>query len=213
MPVELLLTALGETVYMVFAALLVAGGIGIPLGLLLVVTGRGQVLPAPGLNFVLAGLINITRSIPFVILMVAVIPFTRMVVGSAIGTSAGIVPLSLAAIPFVARITESAIREIPPGLVEAGLAMGASPLQVVRRVLIHVALPALIRGLTLTAVNLTSYSAMAGVLGGGGLGNLAVRYGYQRRETAILAATIVVLVLLVQVIQSLGNTVATRLSR
>jgi len=213
MPVELLLTALGETVYMVFAALLVAGGIGIPLGLLLVVTGRGQVLPAPGLNFVLAGLINITRSIPFVILMVAVIPFTRMVVGSAIGTSAGIVPLSLAAIPFVARITESAIREIPPGLVEAGLAMGASPLQVVRRVLIHEALPALIRGLTLTAVNLTSYSAMAGVLGGGGLGNLAVRYGYQRRETAILAATIVVLVLLVQVIQSLGNTVATRLSR
>ncbi|MDD4078877.1 MAG: ABC transporter permease, partial [Eubacteriales bacterium] len=157
--------------------------------------------------------INISRSVPFIIMMVAVVPFTRLMVGSTIGTTAAIVPLSLSAIPFVARVTESAIREVDPGLIEAALSMGASPGQVVRRVLISEALPGLVRGLTLTAINLIGYSTMAGVLGGGGLGNLAIRFGYQRRETAILVATIIALIVLVQLVQGLGNKLVAKLSR
>ncbi len=146
-------------------------------------------------------------------MMVAVVPFTRLMVGSTTGTTAAIVPLSLSAIPFVARVTESAIREVDTGLIEAALSMGASPGQVVRRVLISEALPGLVRGLTLTAINLIGYSTMAGVLGGGGLGNLAIRFGYQRRETAILTATIIALIVLVQLVQGLGNKLVAKLSR
>lgn len=213
MLVELLYPAAWETVYMVAISLFAAASIGIPLGVLLVITGKGSLLPLASLNLLLTGIINVTRSIPFIILMVAIIPFTRMLVGSSIGTTAAIVPLSVAAIPFVARVTEAAIREVDNGVIEAALAMGASPISIVGRVLLNEALPGLIRGLTLTAVNLTSYSAMAGVLGGGGLGNLAVRYGYQRRETVILVATIITLILLVQLVQGLGNYLAGKLSR
>lgn len=213
MPVDLLVTALGETVYMVLTSLVLAGALGIPLGLMLVVTAPGHLLEAPVVNHGLTVVVNTTRSVPFIILMVAIIPFTRWVVGSSIGTTAAIVPLTLAAIPFVARVSESSVREVDSGLIEAALAMGASPLQVVVRVLVYEALPGLVRGLTITAVNLISYSAMAGVLGGGGLGNLAIRYGYQRRELAILVSTIIILVLLVQAIQGLGNIIAAILSR
>lgn len=210
---DLILPALAETIYMVMVSLFISAGMGIPLGILLVVTGPRHLMMAQPLNAALTALVNITRSVPFVILMVAIIPFTRLLVGSSIGTTAAIVPLSIAAIPFVARIAESAIQEIDGGLIEAALAIGATPLQVIWRVLVYEALPSLVRGLTMTAVNLISYSAMAGALGGGGLGNLAVRYGYQRRETAILVATIIVLILMVQFIQGLGNLVADKLSR
>lgn len=213
MLIELILPALAETIYMVAFSLLFAAAIGVPLGLLVVVTGQGHLVPKASLNFILTAVINVSRSVPFIIMMVAVIPFTRLLVGSTIGTTAAIVPLSLSAIPFVARVTESAVREVDPGLIEAALSMGASPGQVVVRVLVAEALPGLVRGLTLTAINLTGYSTMAGVLGGGGLGNLAIRFGYQRRETLILVATIVALIVLVQLIQGLGNKLAAKLSR
>ncbi|MDD2282772.1 MAG: ABC transporter permease [Eubacteriales bacterium] len=210
---ELILPAMAETIYMVVLSLFFSAAIGVPLGLLLVVTGQGHLLPKASLNLILTAVINISRSVPFIIMMVAVVPFTRLMVGSTIGTTAAIVPLSLSAIPFVARVTESAIREVDPGLIEAALSMGASPGQVVRRVLISEALPGLVRGLTLTAINLIGYSTMAGVLGGGGLGNLAIRFGYQRRETAILVATIIALIVLVQLVQGLGNKLVAKLSR
>jgi len=210
---ELILPAMAETIYMVVLSLFFSAAIGVPLGLLLVVTGQGHLLPKASLNLILTAVINISRSVPFIIMMVAVVPFTRLMVGSTIGTTAAIVPLSLSAIPFVARVTESAIREVDTGLIEAALSMGASPGQVVRRVLISEALPGLVRGLTLTAINLIGYSTMAGVLGGGGLGNLAIRFGYQRRETAILTATIIALIVLVQLVQGLGNKLVAKLSR
>jgi D-methionine transport system permease protein len=181
--------------------------------MILVVTGSKSILPNTALNLVLSGVVNITRSVPFIILMVAIIPLTRLLVGSSIGTTAAIVPLTMAAIPFVARVTEAAVSEVEQGCIEAALAMGASRLQVVIKALLSEGLPGLVRGLTITAVNLTRYSAMAGVLGGGGLGNLAIRYGYQRRETAILVATIFALVVLVQVIQAIGNRLAEALSK
>lgn len=210
---NLLPPALGETLYMVGWSLGLSALLGIPLGMILVVTRAKSILPNTPLNLILSGLVNITRSVPFIILMVAIIPLTRLLVGSSIGTTAAIVPLTLAAIPFVARVTEAAVSEVDQGCIEAALAMGASRLQVVTKVLLSEGLPGLVRGLTITAVNLTSYSAMAGVLGGGGLGNLAIRYGYQRRETAILVATIFVLVVLVQVIQAVGNRLAEALSK
>ncbi len=213
MVTELILPAMAETIYMVVLSLFFSAAIGVPLGLLLVVTGQGHLLPKASLNLILTAVINISRSVPFIIMMVAVVPFTRLMVGSTIGTTAAIVPLSLSAIPFVARVTESAIREVDTGLIEAALSMGASPGQVVRRVLISEALPGLVRGLTLTAINLIGYSTMAGVLGGGGLGNLAIRFGYQRRETAILTATIIALIVLVQLVQGLGNKLVAKLSR
>ncbi len=213
MVTELILPAMAETIYMVVLSLFFSAAIGVPLGLLLVVTGQGHLLPKASLNLILTAVINISRSVPFIIMMVAVVPFTRLMVGSTIGTTAAIVPLSLSAIPFVARVTESAIREVDPGLIEAALSMGASPGQVVRRVLISEALPGLVRGLTLTAINLIGYSTMAGVLGGGGLGNLAIRFGYQRRQTAILVATIIALIVLVQLVQGLGNKLVAKLSR
>lgn len=213
MVTELILPAMAETIYMVVLSLFFSAAIGVPLGLLLVVTGQGHLLPKASLNLILTAVINISRSVPFIIMMVAVVPFTRLMVGSTIGTTAAIVPLSLSAIPFVARVTESAIREVDPGLIEAALSMGASPGQVVRRVLISEALPGLVRGLTLTAINLIGYSTMAGVLGGGGLGNLAIRFGYHRRQTAILVATIIALIVLVQLVQGLGNKLVAKLSR
>ena len=213
MVTELILPAMAETIYMVVLSLFFSAAIGVPLGLLLVVTGQGHLLPKASLNLILTAVINISRSVPFIIMMVAVVPFTRLMVGSTIGTTAAIVPLSLSAIPFVARVTESAIREVDTGLIEAALSMGASPGQVVRRVLISEALPGLVRGLTLTAINLIGYSTMAGVLGGGGLGNLAIRFGYQRFQTDVMVVTVVLLLVLVQILQSVGDRLVVHFSR
>ena len=201
----LLVRALWETVYMTA----LSGGLsflfGIPLGVLLYITRPGRIMASTLLNRSLGTIVNATRSVPFIILMVAIIPLTRMLVGTSIGTTAAIVPLTLAAIPFVARIAEGAINEVPAGLVEAAQSMGATPMQIITRVLLPEARPGLINGMTITLVTLVSYSAMAGAIGGGGLGDLGIRYGYQRFDGVIMLATVVVLIVLVQLIQSLGD--------
>ncbi len=197
-----------ETLYMVAMSLFFAIVLGIPLGVLTTITRSGHILPNKYLNFILDGIINIGRSIPFIILMVAVIPFTRMVVGTSIGTNAAVVPLSLAAIPFMGRVTDNAILEVDNGVIESAQSMGASPSQLVFKVLLPESLPAIILGLTLTAISLVSYSAMAGAIGGGGLGDIAIRYGYQRFQLLIMLETIVILVVMVQVIQRIGNLIA-----
>lgn len=205
---ELMLSGTLETLYMVGMSLLFAIIGGIPLGVLTTITRPEHILPNKSLNFILDGIINIGRSIPFIILMVAVIPFTRMIVGTSIGTNAAVVPLALAAIPFMGRVTDNAILEIDQGVIESAQSMGANPGQIVFKVLLPESLPAIILGLTLTAISLVSYSAMAGAIGGGGLGDIAIRYGYQRFQLAVMLETIVILVVLVQLIQFFGNRLA-----
>jgi D-methionine transport system permease protein len=205
--------ALWQTLYMVGVAAAIATALGLPLGVFLATSGRGEIFAAPAANRVLGAIVNATRSTPFIILVVAIIPFTRLVAGTSIGTSAAIVPLTIAATPFIGRIVESAVREVDPGLVEAARAMGATPLQIVRKVLLPEALPSIVLGLTLSVVSLIGYSAMVGAVGGGGLGDLGIRYGYQRFMPEVMAAVVVVLIVLVQSIQSIGDTFARRVDR
>ncbi|CAE39007.1 ABC transport protein, inner membrane component [Bordetella parapertussis] len=186
--------------------------VGIPLGVLLIVTGRGGMLQNLAVNRVLAAVVNGTRSVPFIILMVAIIPFTRLLVQTSIGTTAAIVPLAVAAIPFMARVAENAMREVDPGLITAARAMGASPLQIICKVLLLEALPGLVAATIVTIVSLIGYSAMAGAIGGGGLGDLGIRYGYQRFLPEVMLAVVVVLIALVQVVQSLGDWLVRRMS-
>jgi D-methionine transport system permease protein len=200
-----------ETLTMVSAATIMATLVGLPLGILLATTERGHILEQALINRVLGAVVNIGRSIPFIILMVAIIPFTRKIAGTSIGTTAAIVPLTVAAIPFVARLTEGALKEVDAGVIEAAESMGASPPEIITKVLIPEALPALILAITLTAVNLIGYSAMAGAIGGGGLGDLAIRFGYQRFRGDIMLQTVIILVVLVQGIQMLGDKLAQRL--
>ena len=203
--IELLVLAFGETVLMVLASALFSALIGIPLGVALHVTKPGQILAHSKLQVLLGTLVNIGRSVPFIILLVAIIPFTRFIVGTSIGTIAAIVPLTVGAIPFVARLIEGALIEVPFGLQEAAQAMGAKPLQIIHKVLLPEALPGIINGLTITLVTLVNYSAMAGAIGGGGLGDVGIRYGYQRFDPTVMLITVVILVLLVQLIQGLGD--------
>ncbi len=202
---SLLLKALWETLYMVFSSGVISFALGIPLGVMLYVTRAGRVMANPVANRMLGVLVNAGRSIPFIILMVAIIPFTRLLTGTSIGTSAAIVPLSVAAIPFVARIAEGALQEVPAGLIEAAQSMGASPMQIITRVLLPEARSGLINGMTITLVTLVSYSAMAGAIGGGGLGDLGIRYGYQRFDGGIMLTTVAVLIALVQLLQVVGD--------
>ncbi len=211
--IGLLLDGLGETLLMVGVSALLSGLIGVPLGIILVVTGRGHVLEHPLFNRVLGAVVNAARSTPFIILLVAIIPFTRLVVGTSIGTMAAVVPLTVAAIPFVARLAESALREVDPGLLEAAQAMGATPAQIIGKVLLPEAWPGIVAGLTITVVSLVGYSAMAGAVGGGGLGDLGIRYGYQRFQPDVMAVVVVVLIILVQGMQSLGDWLARRLNK
>ena len=204
--------SLWETVLMVGIAGTLGAALGIPLGVFLRLTDRGGVLPQPATNRVVGTLVNAVRSTPFIILLVAVIPLTRLLTGSSIGTAAAVVPLTLAAAPFVARLVESALREVDAGLVEAAQAMGASTRQIVFKVLLPEALPGIVAGLTITFVSLTGYSAMAGAIGGGGLGDLGIRYGYQRFLPEVMAAVVLVLILFVQAVQSLGDWLVRRLS-
>lgn len=203
--VELLIDALGQTLIMVFASGLIGFAIGIPVGVALHLTKANGLLANPAVNKVLGAVVNIGRSIPFIILLVAIIPFTRFVVGSSIGTAAAIVPLTVGAIPFIARLVEGALLEIPSGLVEAAQAMGATPRQIITKVLLPEALPGIINAITITLVTLVSYSAMAGTVGGGGLGDVGIRYGYQRFDGTVMMITVVMLVILVQLIQSIGD--------
>ncbi|WP_417836173.1 methionine ABC transporter permease [Thalassospira tepidiphila] len=204
----ILLQATGETLYMVAVSLGIATAFGLPLGVLLATSGRGELFEALWFQRVFGPLVNATRSVPFIILAVAIIPFTRFVVGTSIGTSAAIVPLTVAAIPFIARIIEGAMREVDGGLIEAAQAMGARPVQVVTKVLLPEALPGIIHGLTLTAVTLIGYSAMVGAVGAGGLGDLGIRYGYQRFRPDVMAAVVITLIVVVQVVQSFGDYLA-----
>lgn len=202
---NLLLKSLGETLYMLGVSAVIAAVIGIPLGILLVVTEKGGILSCPVLNKPLAFIVNVVRSIPFIILMVAIIPLTRLIAGTSIGTTAAIVPLTIAAIPYTARMVETSIREIPSGLIEAAESMGATPFQIIWKVFIPESLPSVIETMTVVVVTLIGSSAMAGTIGGGGLGDLAIRYGYQRFQADVMLATIIVLVIIVQLIQFIGN--------
>ena len=209
--IPLLTKALGETVYMVAVSMVISSALGIPLGVLLHVTARGEILDAPAVNRSVGAVVNAIRSIPFIILMVAIIPLTRLIVGSAIGTTAAMVPLVIASVPFIGRQVETSLREVPHGLIEAALSMGATPLQIVTRVLLPESMPGIVSQLTTVVIALVGESAMAGAIGGGGLGDLAIRYGYQRFRPDIMLATVVILIVLVQLVQFVGNTLAARL--
>jgi D-methionine transport system permease protein len=209
---DLLWEGLKETAWMLGVSTVLTAAGGLLIGILLVLTARDGLLPVRPLHAVLGFIVNIARSLPFVILLVAVIPFTRALVGTTIGTTAAIVPLTIGAIPFFARLVETSIREVTPDVVAAAVAMGASRRQIVGKVLLREARPGLVAGLTITVVALLGYSALAGVVGGGGLGDLAIRYGYQRFETGVMVATVVVLIVFVQVIQSLGDLIVRLLS-
>ena len=210
---RLLVQATGDTLYMVALAASLGTLFGMPLGVFLATSRRGELLAAPWLNGVLGFVVNATRSTPFIILVVAIIPFTRLIAGTSIGTSAATVPLTVAATPFIARLVEGAIREVDGGLVEAARAFGASPLQIILKVLLPEALPGIVLGLTLAVVSLLGFSAMVGAVGGGGLGDLGIRYGYQRFMPEMMLAVVVVLIVLVQAVQSLGDRLARRLNR
>ena len=211
--IPLLTKALGETVYMVAVSMAIASALGIPLGVLLYATDKGQILEAPVLNKVIGTIVNAIRSIPFIILMVAIIPLTRLLVGSAIGTTAAMVPLVIASVPFIGRQVETSLKEVPYGLIEAALAMGATPLQIISRVLLPESMPGIVAQLTTVVISLVGESAMAGAIGGGGLGDLAIRYGYQRFRPEVMIATVIILIVLVQAVQFAGNTIARHLDK
>ncbi|QXO16686.1 MULTISPECIES: methionine ABC transporter permease [Vibrio] len=207
---DLLLTATWETVYMVAVAGIVGFVFGIPLGVILHTSKKGGLLENPRLNKVLGAIVNIGRSVPFLVLMVAIIPVTKIIVGTFIGTTAAIVPLTIGAIPFVARLIEGALLEVPSGLVEAAQSMGATPMQIISKVLLPEAMPTIINSITITLVTLVSYSAMAGTVGGGGLGDVAIRYGFHRYDISVMTVTVVMLIVLVQIIQSVGDNLVRR---
>ena len=209
---DLFASSLWETLIMVGISGLVGGLLGVPLGVFLRLTDDGGVLENGPVNKLVGWLVNAVRSTPFIILLVAIIPFTRLITGSSIGTAAAVVPLTIAAAPFVARLVEAALREVDHGLVEAAQAMGATTSQIVWKVLLPEALPGIVAGLTITFVSLTGYSAMAGAIGGGGLGDLGVRYGYQRLLPEIMLAVVLVLIFFVQAVQSLGDWAVRKLS-
>ncbi len=210
---DLLLPALGQTIYMVVFSMLVATLIGVPLGVLLHTTGKGQILENAALNKSVGAVVNAIRSIPFIILMVAIIPLTRLLVGTAIGTTAAMVPLVIAAVPFIGRQVETSLKEVPYGLVEAAESMGATPLQIIWHVLLPESRASIVAQLTTVIISLVGESAMAGAIGGGGLGDLAIRYGYQRFRPDVMIATVVVLIVLVQLVQFAGNRLAKSLDK
>jgi D-methionine transport system permease protein len=199
---------------MVFFSTLFSLVLGLPLGVLLFATGeeqQGGIIPMPLLNSVLSRIVNVLRSFPFIILMILLFPLSRLLIGTSIGTTATIVPLSIAAAPFVARIIETALKEVDPGVVQAARAMGSTNFQIVRKVLIPEAMPSLVSGVALTIINLIGYSAMAGAIGGGGLGDLAIRYGYQRFRGDIMLVAVIVILVLVEIVQIAGNRLSARL--
>ncbi|WP_243081590.1 methionine ABC transporter permease [Staphylococcus capitis] len=200
-----LFQALYETLYMVTVALVIGALIGIPLGILLVVTRKNGIWQNLVLHQILNPIINILRSIPFIILLIAIVPFTKLLVGTSIGTTAAIVPLTVYVAPYIARLVENSLLEVDDGIIEAAKAMGASPLQIIRYLLLPEALGSLILAITTAIIGLIGSTAMAGAVGGGGIGDLALVYGYQRFDTMVIIITVIVLIIIVQVIQSLGN--------
>jgi D-methionine transport system permease protein len=210
--IDLFIKSFIETLVMVGISGVVGSLVGVPMGILLHLTDRKGVLPVLSLNRGLGIVVNAVRSTPFIILLVAIIPFTRLIVGTSIGTAAAIVPLTIAAAPFVARLVETALREVDRGLVEAAQAMGATTWQIVYKVLVPEAFPGIVAGLTITLVSLVGYSAMAGAVGGGGLGDLGIRYGYQRFLPEVMALVVLILIVFVQLMQTMGDALVRRLS-
>ncbi|TNV20635.1 ABC transporter permease [Buttiauxella sp. B2] len=208
----LLLDGTLDTLYMVGLAALFTIIIGLPLGVLLFLTRRDGVLPAPKMNQIMGGIVNVGRSLPFIVLLIALIPFTRIIVGTTLGSTAAVVPITIGAFPFFARVVESALDEVDKGRIEAILSMGGNVWHIIGKVLLPEALPALLAGITLTIVMLIGFSSMAGVIGGGGLGDLAIRYGYQRFNNQVMVGTVVILVAMVQLVQSVGNHLVRRLA-
>jgi D-methionine transport system permease protein len=206
-------TAFGDTLYMVAISLIFSGLIGLPLGILLVITRKGHILENKWIFNVLNPIINILRSVPFIILLVALIPFTRMIVGSAIGTNAAIVPLIFYAAPYIARLVENSLLEVDKGIIEAAQAMGATTWQIIYRFLIPEGLSSLILTFTTATIGLVGSTAMAGAVGAGGVGDLALAYGYQRFDTMTMVVTVAALVIIVQLLQSTGNFVSRKIRR
>ncbi len=203
--------AIWETVYVTVLSTAFAIVLGLPLGVLLVVGEKNGVLPLPkGFMHVLGVVINLLRSIPFLILMIMVFPLTRVIVGTTVGTVASIVPLVIAAFPFVARLVESSLREVNPNIIEAAQSMGATPLQIICKVMIPESVPSLISNATIAITTILGYSAMSGIIGGGGLGKIAINYGYYRYKFLIMLIAVVLLVVLVQVFQSVGSRIAAK---
>lgn len=211
--VKLLSDALIQTAYMTAVSVAISCALGLPLGIAITVTEPGHIMENRFINRAMSIVVDAARSIPFIILLVAIIPFTRLIVGTSIGTTAAIVPLTVAAIPFVARLTEAALREVSPGVIEAALAMGATPWQIIGKVMIRESMPSLVKAATITTISIIGYSAMAGVVGGGGLGDVAVRYGYQRFRTDIMILTVTTLMIVVAVLQFIGDRIAARLDK
>ncbi len=210
---DLVIPSLIETLYMVLFSTIFSLLLGFPLGIILVVSEKGNIWEKPKLNQILNSIINILRSFPFLILMIVIFPLSTLIVGKSIGTTATIVPLSIAAAPFVARIIESSLKEVDKGVIELSLSMGATIPQIITKVLIPEAMPSIILGITLTIINIIGYSAMAGAIGGGGLGDLAIRYGHYRRETDVMIASVVIIVIMVQSIQFFGNTLSAKINK
>jgi len=210
---DLVIPSLLETLYMVVFSTIFSLVLGFPLGILLVITEKENIWEKPKFNQILNSVINILRSFPFLILMIVIFPLSTILVGKSIGTTATIVPLSVAAAPFVARIIESSLKEVDKGVIELSLSMGATTPQIITKVLIPEAMPSIILGITLTIINIIGYSAMAGAIGGGGLGDLAIRYGHYRRETDVMIASVVIIIIMVQSIQYLGNELSAKINK
>ena len=209
----LLAQGTADTLVMTIASTFFAYVIGLPLGIWFAVTTPTGLAPNKAVNTVLGWIINIGRSIPFIILLVAIIPFTRLVVGTSLGVPGAVVPLTVAAAPFVARIVEQSLAEVDKGLIEAAHSFGASNFQIITKVMLKESLPSLVRGVAITFVNLFGYSAMAGTVGAGGLGDIAIRYGYQRFQGDVMLAAVILCVVLVQIFQSLGDWIARAIDR
>ena len=203
-----------QTIEMVFWSTVFSLIMGLPLGVLLHVTDKedqGGIIPKPVLNEILSRIVNILRSFPFLILMIILMPVARFILGTTIGTRASVVSLSIAAAPFVARVIETSLKEVDPGVIQAAKAMGSTNWQIIVKVMLPEALPSLVSGVTLTIINLIGYSAMAGTIGGGGLGDLAIRYGYQRFRSDVMLAAVIVIIVLVELVQFVGNRISSRL--
>lgn len=211
--IDIVLPAIPETLVMVLASTIIALLIGLPLGIVLTNTRPGGLNESAKVYSVLDGIINVLRSFPFVILMIVVFPLSRLIVGKSYGTAAMIIPLSLSAAPFVARLMEGYFIQVDSGIIEAAKSMGSTNKEIIFKVLIPEAMPMLVSGITMTLINVIGYSAMAGVMGGGGLGDVANRYGYQRNEPLILWSAVIVIIILVQIVQFIGNKIAENIDK
>ncbi|OAA86877.1 methionine ABC transporter permease [Clostridium ljungdahlii] len=210
---EILLPAIGQTFYMVIVSTILAVIIGFIPAILLVVTEPGGLKPNKVVYKILDAVVNLLRSFPFIILMIAIFPFTKLIVGKTIGTTAAIVPITIAAAPFASRVIESSLKEIDPGIIEAAKSFGASNMQIIFKVMIKEALPSIVLGITLTVISVVGCSAMAGTVGGGGLGDVAVKYGYYRFQTDIMVYTVIILIIFVQALQTIGNLIYKKLNK